>query len=150
MEPFIKAYLNRLEELHQDIEAAIAELPAAAFDWSPGEGFNTISVLIVHLTGSERYWIGDVACSLPSNRDREAEFHAQGWTLTALQKRLKDTLDFAATSLSQFTLEDLGRVYTSSRGNQVTAAWAILHALEHTAIHLGHIQITRQWWEKGQ
>ena len=27
-------------------------------------------------------------------------------------------------------------------------AWALLHALEHTAIHLGHMQIMRQLWEQ--
>jgi hypothetical protein len=26
--------------------------------------------------------------------------------------------------------------------------WALLHALEHTAIHLGHIQITQQLWDQ--
>jgi len=29
----------------------------------------------------------------------------------------------------------------------VGVAWAILHALEHTGIHLGHIQVTQQLWQ---
>jgi hypothetical protein len=27
-------------------------------------------------------------------------------------------------------------------------AWSLLHALEHTALHLGHMQLTRQLWEQ--
>jgi len=27
-------------------------------------------------------------------------------------------------------------------------AWALLHALDHTAQHLGHMQITRQLWDQ--
>jgi hypothetical protein len=27
-------------------------------------------------------------------------------------------------------------------------AWALLHALEHTTLHLGQIQLTRQLWEQ--
>jgi hypothetical protein len=32
----------------------------------------------------------------------------------------------------------------------MTVAWAVLHAVDHTALHLGHIQITRQLWEQRQ
>ena len=33
------------------------------------------------------------------------------------------------------------------RDRKVTVRWAILHVIEHTATHLGHIQLTRQLWE---
>lgn len=29
-----------------------------------------------------------------------------------------------------------------------TVAWRLAHALEHTALHLGHMEITRQLWEQ--
>jgi hypothetical protein len=29
-------------------------------------------------------------------------------------------------------------------------AWALFHALEHTALHCGQIQIQRQLWEQTQ
>jgi hypothetical protein len=28
--------------------------------------------------------------------------------------------------------------------------WALCHILKHTALHLGHLQITRQLWEQRQ
>ena len=35
---------------------------------------NSMNVLVVHLIGAERYWIGDVIAGEPSGRDRESEF----------------------------------------------------------------------------
>ncbi|PKO22449.1 MAG: hypothetical protein CVU38_09500 [Chloroflexi bacterium HGW-Chloroflexi-1] len=37
-----------------------------------------------------------------------------------------------------------------ARGRQVTVRWGILHVIEHTALHLGHMQITYQLWMGGK
>ena len=37
-----------------------------------------------------------------------------------------------------------------ARDRMVPMRWAILHAIEHTALHLGHMQITYQLWSSGQ
>ena len=53
--------------------------------------------------------------------------------------------------LENFDLGDLETARISPRNDQeVTVAWALDHALKHTAIHLGHLQITRQLWEELQ
>ena len=54
MQTFFTEYLKLLQERHNDILEAIEGLPSAALDWSPGPDMNSISVLVVHLTGSER------------------------------------------------------------------------------------------------
>jgi hypothetical protein len=52
-------------------------------------------------------------------------------------------------TLAQLTLEDLeARRHAAIQDRECTAMWALLHALEHTALHLGHIQLTRQMWER--
>ena len=71
---FFTDYLNLLEARHNEILEAIEGLPSAALDWSPGTDMNSISVLVFHLTGAERYWIGNVAAQDPKERDRDAEF----------------------------------------------------------------------------
>jgi uncharacterized damage-inducible protein DinB len=148
MFPFYQDFLNCLDEHHKNIACAIEGLPQAALDWLPGEGMNSISVLIIHLTGAERYWIGDVASGDLSSRDRAAEFHTRGIPCEALQQRLADATDYAHSTLSRLTLDDLGQERVSRRdGRKFTVAWALLHTLEHTALHVGHIEITRQLWE---
>ena len=37
-----------------------------------------------------------------------------------------------------------------ARGRIVPVRWAILHVIDHTALHLGHMQITYQLWMGGQ
>ena len=74
MQSFYADYLNNLEELHEEILHTISGLPQDAFDWTPFPGGNSLSVLIVHLTGAERYWFSDVVAGVPSGRDRESEF----------------------------------------------------------------------------
>jgi len=149
MANYFQDFLNRLDELHTNIGQAIQSLPQEALDWSPGEGMNSIAVLIVHLTGAERYWIGDVAMGEPSDRDRAAEFSVSSIPLDALQAQLAASSVYAQNALSKLALGDLEQERISPRdGRKFTVAWALLHALEHTALHLGHIQVTRQLWEQ--
>ncbi|MGD2049341.1 MAG: DUF664 domain-containing protein, partial [Chloroflexota bacterium] len=35
-------------------------------------------------------------------------------------------------------------------GRQVSVRWAILHVIDHTALHLGQMQLTYQLWHNGQ
>ncbi len=149
MHTIFLAYLDRLCELHTDIERAIEGLSQSALDWVPGPDMNSICVLIVHLTGAERFWIGDVAGNDPVGRDRDAEFRARGLDASVLRDRLSDTIVYCRNLLGRLTIEDLESPRQSPiDGRQITVAWALAHALEHTGIHLGHIQITRQLWEQ--
>ena len=74
MDPFFKDYYDRLSELHHDLAATIDGLPIEALDWSPGPDINSLSVLVAHTAGSERYWIGEVAGVDLAGSDRPQEY----------------------------------------------------------------------------
>ena len=151
MQTFFNQYLNLLQECHNDIHDALEGLPPAALDWTPGADMNSIGVLVFHLTGAERYWIGDIAAQDPTERDRDAEFRVHDVGMDVLKKRLTDNLEYARTVLEKFTIQDLKRTRVSARdGREFTVAWALLHALEHDTLHLGQIQLTRQLWEQSK
>ena len=151
MQTFFKEYLNLLEDCHNSILRALDGLSPAALDWVPGPEMNSISVLLYHLTGAERFWIGDVAAQESSNRDRDAEFRVQGVDTDVLRKRLSDNLEYTQRVLDTMSLQDLESSRPSPRdGRDVNVAWALLHALEHATLHLGQIQLTRQLWEQSQ
>jgi uncharacterized damage-inducible protein DinB len=144
---FYTEYLGLLINLHTEVIKAIEELPQEALDFKPSEDIPSICVLVVHIAGAERYWIGDVAAMDPSDREREAEFKARGLSASTLGQRLDISMEYARTRLSSMSMEDLADSRVSPRDSrQFTVSWALLHALEHTAIHLGHIQIIRQLW----
>ncbi len=110
---------------------------------------NSINVMVTHLCGAERYWIGDIACGDSSDRVRDAEFLVSGFSVEVLTQKINIATDFATAALNQLSLDDLPIEKSRlSGGRPVTVGWALLHALEHTALHLGHIQITRQMWDE--
>lgn len=151
MHVLFATYHDRLVAIHADIERALAGLPPEALDWTPGPGLNSLTVLAVHTAGAERYWIGDVAAQTPSDRDRDAEFQARGLGAAQLAEHLSETLAFATAALAQMRPEQLDELRTSPRdGRPYTVAWCLAHALEHTALHAGHMEITRQLWEQGR
>lgn len=149
MQTYFEDYFNLLQGCHNDIHEALDALPPEALDWSPGKDMNSISVLVVHLTGAERFWIGDVAAQEPSNRNRESEFKVKGLGTEILKKRLDEALSYAKVTLEKFSLQDLEIPRRSPpTDREFTVGWALLHALEHATEHKGQIQLTRQLWEQ--
>jgi uncharacterized damage-inducible protein DinB len=149
MQSFFASYLSNLQELHDEIRHIVEELPPNALDWMPGPEVNSLSVLVTHLTGAERYWVGDVVAGEASSRDREAEFKVQGLSKDDLIQRLSESEVYIQRVLETFTLHELNATRISPRnGREVTVGWALGHVLKHTALHLGHIQILRQLWQQ--
>lgn len=151
MRSFFSNYWNNLQELHADVRLALKGLPLEALNWSPGKEMNSMAVLVVHLAGAERYWIVDVLTGKPSTRDRNAEFKVQGISEGELVKRLTEAENTIQLTLESLALDDLNESRTSQRdGRQFSVGWALCHALKHTALHLGQIQLTRQLWDQHQ
>jgi len=146
MQPFFTAYLLNLKELHNDILAALKDLPPAALDWSPAAEMNSINALVTHTVGAQRFLIGEAIAGDPAHRDREAEFKVHGLDAETLIQRLNDSLDYVSSKLDGLTSDDLD-AERGFRGRKSTVAWILQHALKHTGIHLGHIQLMRQMWE---
>lgn len=146
---FFDAVRDRFSEIHADLVRAVESLPPEALDWRPGPETNSINVLVVHLTAAERFWIGAVALGEPSQRVRDEEFLVRGLTSDDLKQRLAEAEAYLGQSLPRFTLADLDSMRMSPRNNrEFSVGWCLLHALEHSALHLGHIQLTRQLWEQ--
>ena len=146
---FFAEYLDNLAELHSEIIRTVRHLPEEALDWIPFQDGNSLSVMIVHLAGAEKYWIGDVVANEPSARDRPAEFRVKNMRLQDLEARLNKSLGYAELVVDKLGLEDLEAKRINPRdGQEVSVAWALAHTLKHTALHMGHIQITRQLWDQ--
>ncbi len=151
-----------LKESLGELRAAVEGVPAEALNWRPaGEETNSIAVLATHVLHSTRSWLAiAVGAPLPE-RDRPAEFLATEDDPGALL-RLVDEMSAQCTVL----LRDAGEVdWSATRKTharpaqkaedgswqpgveEVPAAYAILHALEHLGEHVAHCSLTRQLWE---
>jgi hypothetical protein len=149
MDALKTAYMARLTALHQAMDETIAGLLPEALAWSPGPEMNSIAVLAVHVAGAERYLIGELVGGEPSGRNRAAEFETRGGEAAELRARLATTLVHARSVLERLSVEELERlVYSPQHEQTFSVAYALLRALDHTAEHVGHMQMARQLWEQ--
>lgn len=107
--------------------------------WRVNEASNSIGNLMLHLDGSTRAWVLRVAGGRQVVRDRDAEFADRGpIAKAALLARLRSTLAEVDEVLSALTGATLLERRDSAQG-EVTVLWAVLHAVEHFAMHTGQI-----------
>jgi hypothetical protein len=143
------AYLDRLTALQQDIEKVLTGLPQAGVDWSPGPELNSIGVLVAHVAGSLTYWIGDTVGRGATNRIRSTEFETHAVDAETLRARLVAACADVRSTIAALGEADLAVQHTAPiDGHVVTTAWALAHSLAHAAVHVGHLQVTRHWWEQ--
>ncbi len=148
------AYLERIEDLRAQIGQILQTVPQEALNWRPDEGsadhaMNSLAVMATHVAGAEHFWIGEVVGKLPATRDRVAEFETVVGDTAVLQQTLQTVRQQTRTILQNLTQADLDGT-RQARDREVTTRWAILHVIDHTALHLGHMQITAQLWQSGQ
>ena len=149
MELFYADCYNRFTEMHKEIKKAIEGLGPEALDWIPARNTNSINVVVTHLTESEKFWAADIATGQTSDRVRDEEFEAANLSEAQLVSMLDETLQTLREAFERLSLGDLHTMRHSAQNDMdITTGWAILHALEHTAQHVGHIQLTVQLWEE--
>jgi len=147
MEQFFADMFDRFEDMHEDYLEYLDGLTTEQLDWSPGKDMNTLCVLAIHVTQAERYWVG-LGAGDPTKRDRPAEFRASGHTLDDLKSRFASNRDYYKQAFESLSVNDFGEFVTVAfnpdKPWDCTRSWAFLHALDHTAEHLGHVGMTRQ------
>ena len=146
----IQGHLTVLNELWDQIKSLLEGLPQEALDWRPiqAEGelaTNSLAAMVTHVAGSGTYLIKEVIGRQPVHRDREAEFFAREVNASTLRARLDAAASILEEVLSPLTASQMeeDRKY---RDRTAAVRWIILHVIEHTAQHVGHMQLTRQLW----
>ena len=136
----------------KDLRAVVAGLPADARDWRPaGPETNSIAVLATHSMNSTRLWL-TVAAGLPRPpRDRDAEFRATGSDPTTLLDLIDALATECGVALDAAAGTDWGSPREWTRGDgeviRLTAAYAVMHAVEHLRGHVDQASLTRHLWE---
>lgn len=133
------AVLRELQDLSADVLNEPVAIPEA----------NTLFALATHLVGAGEFWVLALAGGREIQRDREAEFHALG-TYADLEVRYTRWLAEVRSVLGDLHHDAWERVakpppeFAGSLGEEpVTVRGCVLHAIEHSALHLGQIQLTR-------
>ena len=145
-DPTLEAARSVVDESLDAMRAAIAGASGEALNRRPaGDETNSIAVLVVHALNSTRWWLSVALGRQVPERDRPSEFH----TIVAGADELLGVFDPIAADcralLSADVAFDPGAIREDPRdGEEVTAAWALMHAVEHLREHVGHAELTRQ------
>lgn len=107
---------------------------------------NSAYAIATHATASQYWWIRENLHGETIDRDRPAEFTARAADLGALKAEMARVQAVTRAIFAGLGPEDL-TAERVVRGKSVSVEWIVLHVIEHTAIHLGHLQLTQQLWE---
>ncbi len=154
MLPEVTNYLDRMDSLRKQVHDLISSVPAEALNWHPIEGeddhaTNSLAVMAAHIAGAEHRWYHEVIGRQPATRQRGLEFKIVAEDTAGLVEKLARNAEESRRILSILSAEDLDGA-REVEGRHVPVRWAILHVIDHTALHLGHMQITYQLWNSGQ
>lgn len=149
----LENYQQRIDDLCGQINDLLTGLPPEALNWRPIEGTddhatNSLAVLATHVAGAIHFWIAEVVGGQPPTRDREAEFRVEASSASELCEMLAKAGAEAREVFAALEPADLAGV-REIKGRTVPVRWGIIHVIDHTALHLGHMQLTYQLWRGG-
>jgi len=143
VEAVVGTVADLFRDVHQQLRQELQGLDAEALNWKPGPETNSIAVLVVHLLASEEE-ILHVVRGLPSDRQREAEFHARVEDPADLSRRIDRADDALARHAPAITSEDLLAVRPHPRRPANTGLYWLLVNYGHAREHLAQLQLTKQ------
>ena len=113
-----------------------------------GDDTNAIAVIAVHALHSTRWWLSVATDAPRPHRDRPSEFTTTVADASDLLAQVDSIRADCGSLLEQAGPFDPGAERVSAQPHRdpetVTAAWALLHALEHLREHVAQLQLTRQ------
>jgi uncharacterized damage-inducible protein DinB len=138
--PMARAWLQHLRD---SAVFKLEGLDPAQLRWRPAPTANSLGVIVVHLGYAERLWIRAIFAG--EAMDMEWRNHMfdlpEGWGYDEIVSFYRDETAKADGVLDRATSFDL-----PSAGDlrPTTLRWAVLHLIEETARHAGHMDITRE------
>jgi len=152
MDPHLAPHARVLEDLHRQVREAIAPLSDDDINRSVPGLQNTVGILLRHIAGAERYWIGEVAGGQAAHRHRDAEFGHDRLKKADVLIELDRAAALCRAVLERLTAADLlteVEVQRSSGKVKETRAFAVLHATQHLAYHLGQLRYMAKLLQAG-
>ena len=149
-DPTIEAARDILGDSLRELRKAVDGCSAADLNRRPIEGdTNPLAVLVTHAMQSTRSWLSIATGAPPPERDRDAEFLVVVDDAAAFLTWLDGISAECRALLDGDVAYDPGAAVTATwrtygADEPLTAAWGLLHALEHLREHVGHAQLTRQ------
>jgi uncharacterized damage-inducible protein DinB len=137
------AFVEQFAKHNDRLRAAVRGLAPDVLDRSPGPDTNSIAVLVAHATGSQLGWL-NLAAGRPHDRDRDAEFRTRAKDTAELEAMIDHASRAIPELVRAAVAGNLDAIRRSTPEREITAGFALVHALEHLAEHVGQVELTRQ------
>ena len=127
----------------QKLMAKLAQADPAQLRWQPSPTANSLGVIVVHLGLSERLRLRAIGAGERMDMAWRAHMFElpEGWGV-------EEAVAFyrAESARSDAVLDATATLDPPSRGDfrPTTFRWAVVHLIEETARHVGHMDITRE------
>ncbi len=151
----ISLYAAELHRLLDKLAASVEGLDEAQLNWRPPlPGANSRYVLVAHVLGNLEAWVLGIACGQAIDRDRPAEFTSSGPDAGVLIERARALGRRFEEALAALPEDALGGQKLPSKPlwgegapEPRTVREALMETIEHAAVHIGHIHLTRDMAE---
>jgi hypothetical protein len=145
-DPTIEAARGVVDASLDSMRSAIAGASADPLNRRPaGDDTNAVAVLVVHAVNSTRWWLSMALAQPLPERDRGSEFLTTVSSVEELLGMFDPVAADCRALLDTGATFDAGAIREDPRdGEQVTAAYALIHAVEHLREHVAHAELTRQ------
>lgn len=138
--PMARAWLQHLRD---SAIFKLEGLSAEQLRWRPAATANSLGVIVVHLGYAERLWIRAIFAGESMDMGWRAHMFEvpEGWSRDDIVGFYRAETELVNAVLDQAVSFDL-----TSQGElrPTTLRWAVLHLIEETARHVGHMDITRE------
>jgi uncharacterized damage-inducible protein DinB len=138
--PMARAWLRHLRD---SAVFKLEGLDAEQLRWRPSPTANSLGVIVVHLGYAERLWIRAIWAGEPMDMEWRSHMFElpDGWgyeEIVGFYREETAQVDAVLDRAVSFDLRSAGDL------RPTTLRWAVLHLIEETARHAGHMDITRE------
>jgi len=143
-----KELIKLLEEQHTFAHHALEGASPDAINWKPATTpCDSLAGLVHHIVEVQRLWLDTVVGGEPVPPGLATAHAATAQSSDDLVRLMDESLAKSKTRLESLAAAQYDEE-RERRGRTMTVRWAAYHTLEHTAMHVGHMQITRQVYDE--
>ena len=151
MEPEVEVLVSAVQKRLDQMCRCLEGLSEVELNWHPpAPETNSLYVLGMHILGNARAWALGIALGQPVQRDRPAEFKAEGPHPSQIVEQarvLSEELRRASDRLSASALDQQRdppqHLWGAGQIRQVTARECLIDVIQHASEHVGQMLLTR-------
>ena len=153
----LRVYAAYIRRIALEAVATLQDLTDRQLNWKTGEdGSNTMFAIATHMVAMGEYWVLCLVGGADIVRARQGEFHAIDSAAESVLRlqNCSQACDVLCAGLGSEVLAEIARVpleYLQSGcfgSGVLSKRECLMHVVEHSALHLGQLQILRQLVER--